>query len=287
MGLDTFVLIDQAFRIVDRVHRDTVQSVSENVRLGPASLAMQPLQPRHRGMCGLADLPFEIAQLMPLDGGLSMTKRKRPLRIAAAGTKDGVSNVIDLFSRARPRRRAVHNEQVVCGKVLAFTGKRTHQGGPMTDGDPAALFPLLNELEMNPEVGPHLGDGFPLTKNVVQSLHADRVVGTAIPCQPGTAFPATTGLHKSKIRRMGRTKSPAEFNRLFSERLRAARISAGYDSMPPFAKAIGVEWERYKKWEAGRTAVPHEHLPRICELTGKDPNFFYGMAEQQKAVKSA
>lgn len=198
-------------------------------------------------------------------------------------------NVISLFARARrPKRtRAVHDKEIISGQLLAFPSKRTQQCGPMTDGDPAALFPLLNELEMNPEVSPHLGDGFPLTKNVVQSLHTDRIVGTAIPCQSGSGFPATDGQRKSRIPRMGRTKSPAEFNRLFSERLRAARISAGYDSMPPFAKAIGVEWERYKKWESGRTAVPHEHLPRICELTGKDPNFFYGMAEQQKAVKSA
>lgn len=60
-------------------------------------------------------------------------------------------------------------------------------------------------------------------------------------------------------------------------RLKAARIAAQYDTQAPFAKALGIEPERYKKWESGRTPFQHEYLERICELTGKDANYFYGI----------
>jgi len=68
-------------------------------------------------------------------------------------------------------------------------------------------------------------------------------------------------------------------------RLKAARIAAGYDTQKPFAAALGIELERYKKWESGRTPIQHEYLADVCELTGKDPNYFYGVQAREMAQK--
>jgi transcriptional regulator with XRE-family HTH domain len=68
-------------------------------------------------------------------------------------------------------------------------------------------------------------------------------------------------------------------------RLKAARIAAGFDSQPPFAKALGIELERYKKWESGRTPIQHEFIPAACELTGKDANYFYGVPAREQVVR--
>ena len=77
---------------------------------------------------------------------------------------------------------------------------------------------------------------------------------------------------------MGRARSPIQFNKNFAELLRAARIAAGYRRAEDFARDLGVAYERYKKWESGRTPIQHEYIPLACELTGKDANYFYGMA---------
>jgi transcriptional regulator with XRE-family HTH domain len=86
---------------------------------------------------------------------------------------------------------------------------------------------------------------------------------------------------------MGRAKTPVQFNKALAARLRAARIAAGYDTQAPFAKELGIELERYKKWESGRTPIQHEFLPRVCELTGKDANFFYAIqpVEQTHVIR--
>jgi transcriptional regulator with XRE-family HTH domain len=76
---------------------------------------------------------------------------------------------------------------------------------------------------------------------------------------------------------MGRARSPMQFNKDLANRLKAARIAAGHENAREFAELMGVAYERYKKWESGRTPIQHEYIPRACELTGKDANFFFGM----------
>lgn len=87
---------------------------------------------------------------------------------------------------------------------------------------------------------------------------------------------------------MGRARSPVQFNKDIAARLKAARIAAGYENAREFATLLGVEYERYKKWESGRTPIQHEYIPRACELTGKDANYFYGIrtatAEKERLV---
>lgn len=88
---------------------------------------------------------------------------------------------------------------------------------------------------------------------------------------------------------MGRARSPIQFNKDIAARTKAARIAAGYGDARAFAeKYLGVTYERYKKWESGRTPIQHEYIPRFYELTGKDANFLFDThpvtAEERRAA---
>jgi transcriptional regulator with XRE-family HTH domain len=86
---------------------------------------------------------------------------------------------------------------------------------------------------------------------------------------------------------MGRGVTPTKYKQELAERLKAARLMAGYDTQQAFAKALGVEWERYRKWESGRTPVPHQYVPLVCELLDIDPNFLFLGAPKAAARKTA
>jgi transcriptional regulator with XRE-family HTH domain len=77
---------------------------------------------------------------------------------------------------------------------------------------------------------------------------------------------------------MGRGVAPTRFKSEFAERLKAARIAAGYATQQEFATVLGVPIERYKKWESGRTPMPHQYIPGACDLTGQDANYFFKVA---------
>lgn len=83
---------------------------------------------------------------------------------------------------------------------------------------------------------------------------------------------------------MGRGVTPVQFNRRFAQLLKAARVAAGYRTQKDGAVALGVEFDAYKKYEQGRTALPHELISRACRAFGKDANYFYDIepAEQQQ-----
>lgn len=58
----------------------------------------------------------------------------------------------------------------------------------------------------------------------------------------------------------------------FAERLRAARIEAGYAHAKDFAEALGVEPPTYRYWERGQAAPDLTTLTRICRLLKVEPN---------------
>jgi len=53
----------------------------------------------------------------------------------------------------------------------------------------------------------------------------------------------------------------------FAGRLRETRVAAGYQTMAEFARELGVEHERYRSWETGRTEPSIYHLFMILALT--------------------
>lgn len=177
-----------------------------------------------------------------------------------------------------PRLRGVHGEHLVGADVLPFPAKRRNHRRPRGMRDSLALKPLLGSSFGNADVVGHLRDGVPAIENFRDAFHNKaECAGDGLSRQAVTTLPVTESGPDPTIRRMGRARTPVQFNKELALRLKSARIAAGYDTQPPFAKALGIEVERYKKWESGRTPFQHEFLPEICRLTGKDANFFYAV----------
>ena len=59
----------------------------------------------------------------------------------------------------------------------------------------------------------------------------------------------------------------------FAERLKSARVNAGYEHAKDFADALGVEAPTYRYWERGQAQPDLTTLTRICILLGVDANY--------------
>ena len=55
----------------------------------------------------------------------------------------------------------------------------------------------------------------------------------------------------------------------FGRRLRAARITAGYEEATDFASDLGLEPPRYRKYERGESMPPLDVLAAIVRTTGR------------------
>lgn len=55
----------------------------------------------------------------------------------------------------------------------------------------------------------------------------------------------------------------------FGRRLRAARITAGYEEAADFATDLGIEAPRYRKYERGESVPPLDVLEGINTMTGR------------------
>lgn len=55
----------------------------------------------------------------------------------------------------------------------------------------------------------------------------------------------------------------------FGTRLRASRITSGYESAQVFASDLAIDAQRYRKYERGESIPPLEVLEQIVKLTGK------------------
>lgn len=63
-------------------------------------------------------------------------------------------------------------------------------------------------------------------------------------------------------------KPASPLRQAFARRLEAARVAAGYPSMREFARALGIEEARYRRWEAAETEPDLENLKKIAHATG-------------------
>lgn len=55
----------------------------------------------------------------------------------------------------------------------------------------------------------------------------------------------------------------------FGRRLRAARLTAGYEEASDFAHDLGIEAPRYRKYERGQSFPPLDVLHDINRITGR------------------
>jgi transcriptional regulator with XRE-family HTH domain len=51
-----------------------------------------------------------------------------------------------------------------------------------------------------------------------------------------------------------------------ASRLRVLRLSNGFDTARAFAQALGVEENRYTRWERAETEPDFTHIMRICQV---------------------
>jgi hypothetical protein len=218
---------------------------------------------------------------------LRATKKKGPLQKRRKRTNVTlVDQLSTRSSRRAPTPQAVHDEQIVRTNILPFPSRGRDDRRPVSGRNLPALPPFTDDPMTYTQVVSHLRDGGPATEHVSE-FHTPHNAGDGLSRQAAPIVPVTEIRPAGTIRRMGRNPTPVQFNKAFAARLRAARIAAGYDTQPPFAKALGIELERYKKWESGRTPIQHEFLAGVCELTGKDANFFYGLTLEQTQKRAS
>lgn len=67
----------------------------------------------------------------------------------------------------------------------------------------------------------------------------------------------------------------------FAERLKEARIRAGYAHAKDFADALGVEAPTYRYWERGQAQPDITTLSRICLILNVEPNDLLPLARRR------
>jgi hypothetical protein len=169
----------------------------------------------------------------------------------------------------------MHRKQLGSADVLAFPLKCLDDGRPGIQGDTFPLAPLGDDPMTLVDVSGHLGVCVPAGEQISKVFHTKDNERYKLSRQARAGFPVTGNRLPKDNSGVGRAKSPVQFNKDIAERTKAARIAAGYGSQQEFAKALGVDYERYKKWESGRTPIQHEYIPRFYELTGKDANYLF------------
>lgn len=192
--------------------------------------------------------------------------------------------VVDLDGSLRaPAGRRVHRQKLRSSQNLPGLLHGRNHSLPSGVGDSPSLLPFLDGLVMLTNLNSHLRDGIPAGENLFNGLHGSLLARDGLSRKGGTTLPVTELPAKPKIAGMGRGVTPSVFKKNFGLRLKSARVSAGYQEAEDFASALGVTPNTYRTWERGRTNVPHYLLPAICELLGKDANYFYtGIAALQK-----
>lgn len=72
----------------------------------------------------------------------------------------------------------------------------------------------------------------------------------------------------------------------FHQRLKRARISAGYRHAQDFADTLNVEGPTYRQWERGDASPDIVMLTRICKALDIEPNELLPLAKRKKGPKS-
>ncbi len=201
---------------------------------------------------------------------------------ANEGKSGSIASVVWLTSRRRLGLR-MHGKQLGGADVLAFTLKRFDDRGPRRDRDAAALAPLGDHPMTFANGRRHVGRGAHAFKQVFEGFHEGTMASDNSSGQAPPIIPVTGGTQKRTIRPMGRGTTPARFRDDLAQRLKSARVVAGYQTQLEAANALAVGLDRYRKWESGRTPVPAQYVPHVCELFHIDANYLFGV--QAKMIR--
>jgi transcriptional regulator with XRE-family HTH domain len=67
------------------------------------------------------------------------------------------------------------------------------------------------------------------------------------------------------------------------DRLKRARLSAGYAQQKDVAEALGIERTRYLKWEHGDSQPSLDMLAKMCRLFGVSSDYLLGLEDENSA----
>lgn len=70
------------------------------------------------------------------------------------------------------------------------------------------------------------------------------------------------------------------------DRLRIARLRAGFKSQKAVADALGIERTRYLKYETGTYSPPLEMLARMCKLFEVSADYVLGIVEEPVPIST-
>lgn len=72
---------------------------------------------------------------------------------------------------------------------------------------------------------------------------------------------------------MANSNAAIKMMRDFGKRLKAARITGGFETGDEFANLIGIDGPRYRKYERGESLPPLDILALICAHLGQPLDF--------------
>lgn len=78
------------------------------------------------------------------------------------------------------------------------------------------------------------------------------------------------------------TKKRDKVMQIFGERLKAARIEAGFASAEDFARVLGIEGARYRYWERGEIDPGISMMCRICQALDVDANYMLPLSVRRR-----
>lgn len=97
-----------------------------------------------------------------------------------------------------------------------------------------------------------------------------------------------TGVHQphraSTFR--GMSSLATDVMKAFHERLKTARLKAGYEHAKDLADALNVEAPTYRQWERGQASPDLTTLTRICKVLDVEPNELLPLAKRKKGPRS-
>jgi len=185
---------------------------------------------------------------------------------------------LDRARRLRSPRRRVHRKKLLGGQVLSFPLHSRDHCAPGTGGDAPPLLPLADGPRALANVGGHGRNGVPATEDVSEGPHSGtNIAPDELSGQGPAIIPLTPEDAGRTMCPMGRGVTPSRIKKELADRLKAARLTAGYDTHQKAAAALGVHVDRYRKWESGRTPIPAQYVQPVCSLFGVDANYLFGV----------
>lgn len=193
---------------------------------------------------------------------------------ARSGT---LANVVILSDRRRRLGTGMHGKQFGGADVLAFPLKRLDDRRPRVKRNAFSLLPLRDGPMTLANISRHFGYAVPALEKVGKVFHVPTIPPDELSGQVRSTIPLTPARQGRTMRPMGRGTTPARFRDDLAHRLESARVVAGFQTQQQAAQALGIGVDRYRKWESGRTPVPAQFVPMVCDLFRIDANYLFGV----------